>query len=185
MDSSQLVEAHHLDLLVSAAIAYGQLTSATRAAFSPVHAAAVTAASPDEAGQLLLEENLAAARWRAGRGRGRLPAGHLLTYRHRPVEDWKPVEVIKAVHAYSHATADSPGWAGSAAHRFTVDVAHAAAQHLPGYAEAPWWWRRPSLAWGPGRAVRHLATRRRRRLLDHADRAVAALGPRRCRRAHE
>ncbi|GAA4757367.1 hypothetical protein GCM10023328_46610 [Modestobacter marinus] len=144
MDSSQLVDADHLDLLVSAAIAYGQLTSATRAAFSPVHAAAVTAASPDEAGQLLLEENLAAARWRAGRGRGRLPAGRLLTYRHRPVEDWEPVEVLKAVHAYSHATADSPGWAGSAAHRFTVDVAHAAAQHLPGYAEAPWRWRRPS-----------------------------------------
>ena len=143
MDSIQLVEADHLDLLISAAIAYGQLTSATRAAFSPAHAEALTAASPDEAGHLLLEENLAAARWRAGRGRGRLPAGHLLTYRHRPVEDLQPVEVIKAVHAYSHATADSPGWAGSAAHRLTVDVAHAAAEHLPGYAHAPWWWRRP------------------------------------------
>jgi hypothetical protein len=144
MDSFQLVAADHLDLLISAATAYGQLTSATTAAFSPAHAAAVTAASPDEAGQLLLEENLAAARWRSRRGRGRLPAGHLVTYRHRPVAGWEPVEVIKAVHAYSHATADSPGWAGSAAHRLTADVAHAAAQRLPGYAEAPWWWRRPA-----------------------------------------
>ena len=75
MDSFQLVEADHLDLLISAATAYGQLTSATTAAFSPAHAAAVTAASPDEAGQLLLEENRAAARWRSRRGRGRLPAG--------------------------------------------------------------------------------------------------------------
>jgi len=149
MDSFQLVEADHLDLLISAATAYGQLTSATTAAFSPTHAAAVTAASPDEAGQLLLEENLAAARWRSRRGRSRLPAGHLAVYRHRPVLDWEPVEVIKAVHAYSHATADSPGWAGSAAHRLTADVAHAAAQRLPGYAEAPWWWRRPIKPAGP------------------------------------
>lgn len=149
MDSFQLVEADHLDLLISAATAYGQLTSATTAAFSPAHAAAVTAASPDEAGQLLLEENLAAARWRSRRGRGQLPAGHLVTYRHRPVLVWEPVEVIKAVHAYSHATAHSPGWAGSAAHRLTADVAHAAAQRLPGYAEAPWWWRRPAQPAGP------------------------------------
>lgn len=144
MDSFQLVEADHIDLLISAATAYGQLTSATTAAFSRAHAEAVTAASPDEAGQLLLEENLAAARWRSQRGRGRLPAGHLVTYRHRPIQAWEPVEVIKAVHAYSHATADSPGWAGSAAHRLTADVAHAAAQRLPGYAEASWWWRRPT-----------------------------------------
>jgi hypothetical protein len=149
MDSFQLVEADHLDLLISAATAYGQLTSSTTAAFSSAHAAAVTAASPDEAGQLLLEENLAAARWRSQRGRGQLPAGQLVTYRHRPVVDWKPVEVIKAVHAYSHATAESPGWAGSAAHRLTADVAHAAAQRLPGYAEAPWWWRRPAEPAGP------------------------------------
>ncbi|SDY85049.1 hypothetical protein SAMN05661080_04802 [Modestobacter sp. DSM 44400] len=133
-----VLDTDHLDLLISAATAYGQLTSTTTAAFSPTHAAALTAATPDEAGQLLLEENLAAARWRSHRGRGRLPAGHPMTYRHRPVSYWEPVEVIKAVHAYTHASADSPGWAGSAAHRLTADVAHAAAQRLPGYAEAPW-----------------------------------------------
>lgn len=149
MDNFQLGGADHLDLLVSAATAYGQLTNLTTATFSRAPAAAFTTAFPDEAGQLLLEENLAAARWRSHRGRGQLPAGHLMTYRYRPVEDWEPVEVIKAVHAYSHATADSPGWAGSAAHRLTADVAHSAAQHLPGYAETPWSWRRPAAPAGP------------------------------------
>lgn len=47
------------------------------------------------------------------------------------------MEVIKAVNAYSHATADSPGWPGSAAHGLTAGVAHATAQRLAGYAEAP------------------------------------------------
>ena len=57
----------HLDLLVSACVRYGLLVSSTTAAFSPAVADASTVASPAVAGRLLLEENLAALRWRHGR----------------------------------------------------------------------------------------------------------------------
>jgi hypothetical protein len=144
MDRTPLIGADHLDLLVTAAIQYRQLISPTTAAFSPAGSTRATAASPREAGQLLLEENLAAARWRVSRGRGRAPV-QLLEYSFRPVlTPWTAVEVIKAVHAYQHDTADSPGWSGSAAHHLTGSIERAATQHLPGYAQALWTWRRPS-----------------------------------------
>jgi hypothetical protein len=158
MDRTPLIGADHLDLLVTAAIQYRQLISPTTAAFSPAGSTRATAASPREAGQLLLEENLAAARWRVSRGRDRAPL-QLLEYSFRPVlTPWTAVEVIKAVHAYQHDTADSPGWSGSAAHHLTGSIERAATQHLPGYAQAPWTWRRPSVleqpvglhgAWAP------------------------------------
>jgi hypothetical protein len=142
MDRTPLIGADHLDLLVTAAIQYRQLISPTTAAFSPAGSTRATAASPREAGQLLLEENL-----------------QLLEYSFRPVlTPWTAVEVIKAVHAYQHDTADSPGWSGSAAHHLTGSIERAATQHLPGYAQAPWTWRRPSVleqpvglhgAWAP------------------------------------
>lgn len=140
----------HLDLLVSACVRYGLLVSSTTAAFSPAAADASTVASPTAAGRLLLEENLAALRWRHGRGRGAL---HLpddqLHYDHRPVDRLEPVEVVKAGHAYQHLAVDSPGWSGSAARRLVDAVVHAATERLPGYAEAPWHWTRPPARPGP------------------------------------
>ena len=110
--SCDLVSHDHLDLLVRAAQRLALLVPTATAAFSP--AAAISAGvvgTPTAAGRLLLEENLAAVRWRRDRGRGRLelPDGQL-HYEHRPVARFGLVEVLKAAHAYQQLAADSPGW---------------------------------------------------------------------------
>lgn len=155
-----VVGADHLDLLVTAAVRYRVLPSRVAAALStgpgqlrttPVAAGALPD-DPTTAGRLLLEQNLAAARWRAARGRGALDlqppsvgpaAGDALDYQHRPVEQFEPVEVIKAAHCYQHLTGDSPDWAGSDARRLVTALAHAATHRLPGYSAATWHWTRP------------------------------------------
>jgi len=137
----------HLDLLVTAAGEYGLLVDETTAAFS--RAAAGIIATPSAAGQLLIEENVAAVRWQTSRGRGNVRLDlELLHYDHRPVDFLEPVEVIKAAHCYQHLAGESPGWAGSAANRLITAIVHAATERLPGYAESPWHWTRPKVRRG-------------------------------------
>lgn len=134
----------HLDLLVSASVRFQLLVAPTTAAFSPSAPEHAPAGTPTAAGQLLLEENLAALRWRRDRGRGRLDLpDEQLHYEHRPVTRFEPVEVLKAAHAYQHLACDSPGWAESAGHRLLDAIVLAASQRLPGYAAAAWHWTRP------------------------------------------
>ncbi len=130
-----------LDLLVSAAARFGLLLSETTAAFTGPEVPGVVG-TPTEACRLLLEENLAALRWRTSRGR--LPVEvEQLHHVHRPVARFEPVEVIKTAHAYQRLAADSHGWAGSAAHHLVDAIVLAATRRLPGYAETDWAWTRP------------------------------------------
>lgn len=143
----------HLDLLVSAAVRWKILTSATAAAFSRAEAHLVVATAV-EAGHLIQQENIAAIRWLTDRGRSRLaerlvPAPYSFTEVPRLV----PVEVIKACHAAELACAASPGWSASAAKRLLTAIAAAAAYRLEGYADAPWCWTRPARRSGPPIAV--------------------------------
>lgn len=132
----RLIPLDHLDLLVTAASRYGVLRTV---AFGdgPV--------DPGRAAALLLDEQLAAARWHADRGRAALELPpHLLGYRHRPVGHLDPVEVVKACHAYQHCAAPSPGWPASLASRLVDAVLLEATRRVPGYTAAPWRWTRPS-----------------------------------------
>lgn len=161
-DSSEILHADHVDLLVSAAQAYGLVMSRTSAALA-VHAPPSSAlvAGPDEVGELLLDEHLSALRHRAARDRqtrcvperavpGRAVPGRCserlwwpdTPYRHSPVHQIRPLEVIKAVHGYERMAQASPGWAGGTARRLCVDLERSALQRLTGYQEAPALWRR-------------------------------------------
>jgi hypothetical protein len=141
-----VISSDHLDLLVTAAVRYRVLVSPTTAAFSPAVESAITPATPTEAGRLLLEQNLAAIRWKTSRTRIEdTLLDEQITYEYRPVEDYfEPVEVIKAAHCYQHLTAGGPIWDGSAAQRLLSAIVHAATQWLPGYAAAAWEWTRPA-----------------------------------------
>lgn len=145
-----VVSRDHLDLLVTAAHEYGLLVDATTAAFSPAAGEAGTIATSAAVGQLLLEENVAAVRWQADRGCGKVRLGlDQINYEHLPVDHVDPVEVIKAAHCYQQLAEASPGWAGSAARRLIVATIHFATERLPGYAQAPWHWTRPQPRTGP------------------------------------
>ena len=136
----------HLDLLVSAASAWGLITSPTRAAFTTSHLEReLASATGPLAGALLQRENLVALQWLAANGRSRLAERPptTTTYAHRPVEHLIPVEVIKAAHRAEAACRLSPTWQQSLARRLLTGIITAATQRLPGYAEAPWMWSRP------------------------------------------
>ncbi len=143
----------HLDLLVTAACHWRILTSRTAAAFSRAEAHLVVAGAT-EAGRMLQQENLAAIRWYADRGRGRL-ADRLVPqpYTYTEVDRLDPVEVIKACHAAEAACQAAPGWSGSTAKRLLVAIVTAATYRLEGYADAPWNWTRPARRSGPPIAV--------------------------------
>lgn len=141
--ASSILGTDHLDLLVAAASEWRILTSATAAAFSRAEAYLVVATAA-EAGRLIQQENLAAVRWNADRGRGRLADRMVPSpYTFTPVDRLDPVEVIKACHSAEAACADSPGWAGSTARRLLAAINLAATYRLEGYADAPWQWTRP------------------------------------------
>ena len=156
--SGDLASHDHLDLLVSAAQRLALLVPTATAAFSPAAASnGGVVGTPTAAGRLLLEENLAAARWRRDRGRGRLELSDgQLHYEHRPVARFGLVEVLRAAHGYQQLTQDSPGWAGSAARRLVDAVVLAATQLLPGYAQASGRWTRPPARTAPPIGLRHL-----------------------------
>lgn len=137
------VTTDHLDLLVSAALRYRVLVSATAAAFSAGTSRAGTVATPTEAGWLLLEQYLSAIRWGTGTGP---PAG--VDYQHRQVHRFEPIEVVKAAHCLQHLCQDSPSWAGSAAARLLEAILRGATERLPGYAQAAWHWTRPAAPTG-------------------------------------
>lgn len=144
-----LVTADHLDLLVTAAVKYRLLITPTAMAFTDTTVGTGTVASPTEAAALLLEEQIAALRWHAGRGCQVLEIPiDLLTHRYRPIELPGPVQVIKACHAYQHLASASPGWSASAAHRLVEAIIRAATCRLPGYSAASWHWRRAAHADG-------------------------------------
>lgn len=142
---SATVSADTLDLLITAALRYGVLASRTRAAFNPP-AAGVLQASPDDAGRVLLTQHLTAQH--ATLGAPPQLSSELRCYHHVPVPHVDPVHVLKALHTYETVAATTAGWATSAARTLTVALAHAATQALPGYAEAPSSWRRPTVRSG-------------------------------------
>ncbi len=148
MDSlSPLLSNDHLDLLVSAATAWGVIASPTRAALAQSEIERELAgASGTQAGQLLRQANSAARRWLAEGGKARFAdhAAHDETYSHRGVEtSLAPVEVIKAAQAADAACRFSPDWADSLPRRLLTAIITAASHRLPGYADAPWLWTRP------------------------------------------
>ncbi len=151
--TSATLGSDHLDLLITAACHWRILTSRTAAAFSRAEAHLVVAGAT-EAGRMLQQENLAAIRWHADRGRGRL-ADRMVPepYTYTEVDRLHPVEVIKACHAAEAACEASPGWAASTAKRLLAAIVIAATYRLEGYADAPWHWTRPERRSGPPIAV--------------------------------
>jgi hypothetical protein len=139
-----VVGCDHLDLLVSAAVRYRVLAGPTAAAFSAAGESAGIVATPSDAGRLLLKQNRASARWKSVRARVEADMSDVETlhYEHRRVEDFEPIEVIKAAHGYQQRVADGPIWNGTAAQRLLDAIVYAAIQRLPGYAEAAWEWTR-------------------------------------------
>lgn len=187
-NNTQLVTADHLDLLVSAAVRYRVLVSETAATFSSlVGVGGTVGTTPDEAGRILLEENIASLHWRTSRGRGRVELDPTKSeYLHHPVDVFEPVEVLKASHAYQRITSDSPSWAGSVAFRLATAIAGAATQRLPGYAAARWFWERPPArtgepvglrrSWSPGGLEVNWVTREQmRRQWDDAALVLVAV----------
>jgi hypothetical protein len=144
--SATVVSADALDLLVTAALRYGVLTSRTRNAFSPA-TAGVLQATPDDAGRVLLAQHLAAQRPTMAAPPSL--SSELRCYQHVPVAHVDPVHVLKAIHTYEAVAAAGPGWDTSAAHTLTTALLRAAVKALPGYAEAPSSWRRPPVRSGP------------------------------------
>ena len=148
-----LLTVEHLDLLVSAATEWRILTSTTAAAFSRAEAHLVVATAV-QAGRLIQQENLAAARWHADAGRGQLPDDITPPpYTYTPVERLSPVEVIKACHCAETSCESAPGWSASVAKRLVTAIIRAATFRLEGYADAPWQWTRPGRRSGPPIAV--------------------------------
>jgi len=179
--SATVVSADTLDLLVTAALRYGVLTSRTRSAFS-APSAGVLQATPDDAGRVLLAQYLAAQRPTMA-----APpplSSELRCYQHVPVAHVDPVHVLKAIHTYETVAAAGPGWDTSAAHTLTTALFRAAVKALPGYS-APSSWRRPPVRSGPPIGLaRQVATRPRRCRLDDCSRARGLLGVRGRRAAH-
>jgi hypothetical protein len=137
-----IVPADHLDLLVTAAARYRLLGSPTAAAFTDTASGAITNCTPTEAGQLLLAEQVAAARRRAARAGRTFDMSAPRPYEYRSVETLESIEVIKACHSYQQAASDSGSWPDSAARRLIETVLHAASTRIAGYAAAPWHWTR-------------------------------------------
>lgn len=149
----------HIDLLISAALEWGVLTtSKTRAAFAgSVVEQKMVVATATEAGQLIRAENMAAVEWSAAHGCAR-PADRASqphTYSHRQVEHLVPIEVIKAAHATQSACSVSPTWDDSVGRRLIAAVITAATQRLDGYADAPWLWTRSHRRTGRSIGISH------------------------------
>jgi hypothetical protein len=144
---SSVITPDHLDLLVTAAVRYRVLVDAATAAASEGASHITTVATPNEAGQLLLEENLATV-LRHAVGSTRSDQQRPPDYVHRPVDQFQPIEVVKAVHCYQHLCAVNPSWGSSTAAGLAAAILHAATERLPGYDEAAWSWTRASTRTG-------------------------------------
>jgi len=138
MSAIVVVSADHLDLLITAAVRYGVLVNPTRAKFTT---APGVAASPTDAGKLLLEQSLAAASaFTTPAETARVLDPELMDYEHVPVVRVNPVEVLNASR--------SPRWSYSTARHLILDLIRASIEHLPGYATAPRTWSRPPVRTG-------------------------------------
>jgi hypothetical protein len=144
---SSVITPDHLDLLVTDAVRYRVLVDADTAATSEGASRLTTVATPNEAGQLLLEENLATV-LRHAVGSTRSEQQRPPDYVHRPVDQFQPIEVVKAAHCYQHVCAVNPSWDSSTAARLAAAILHAATERLPGYDEAAWSWTRASTRTG-------------------------------------
>lgn len=127
-----LLHHDHVDLIVTAALTWKVLIGPPAAALSMPG----TLASLDgsRAGSLILEQNRAATR-----ATGRDVGPYVFSAVEEPLV---AVEVLKACHAASHACRGSHAWETSVAQTLLVQTAWAAAVRMPGYADAPWSWRR-------------------------------------------
>ena len=146
MSAIFVVSADHLDLLITAAVRDGVLINPTRAKFTT---APGVAASPTDAGKLLLEQSLAAASaFTTPAETARVLDPELMDYEHVPVVRVNPVEVLKAAHSYQDHASRSPRWSYSTARHLILDLIRASIEHLPGYAIAPRTWSRPPVRTG-------------------------------------
>jgi hypothetical protein len=118
----------HIDLLMTAATRWGLVEDGTRW------------------GRCLRVQNLAAIDGAAARGRGQLVArsAPVGTYLFREVGGLDLVEVIKATHSVVAMCEQSSDWDRSELQELLDAVSTSAIQRLPGYASAPWVWRRLS-----------------------------------------
>lgn len=127
-----LLHHDHVDLIVTAALAWKVLIGPPAAALSMPG----TLASLDgsRAGSLIIEQNRAA-------DRGTLH--DVDPYVFSAVEEpLVPAEVLKACHAAIHACRGSHAWETSVTQTLLAQTAWAAAVRMPGYPDAPWSWRR-------------------------------------------
>jgi hypothetical protein len=122
----------HVDLLVTAAVDYQLLTNPVVSALRGGTGFAMT---PNQAGSVLLAA-------RPGPGDPHATGEHL-EYIFRRIDRLVPVEVIKACHSFQHAASPTSTWAVSPARRLVEHIHRAATERIPGYADAPWAWRRP------------------------------------------
>ena len=120
------VDVDQVDLLITAARQWRILTDRTAATLSPQLRRNSHVAAPDAAGQQILAL-----------------AGDPAPYRYTPVlEDLDPIEVLKTCHRLEHLFATVEAYAQSPTRQLLARLARAASERVPGYAEAPWRWRR-------------------------------------------
>lgn len=147
--SASIVGQDHLDLLISAAMAYGLLADPARASSMSHVEPLIAAAAATTVGRQLQRVNrdsLAAARDGIDE-----PEPYSFT----PVDekDIVPMHVLKAVQAMEHLCYGAPGWEDAPVRRLLEAVTRAAIQRLPGYGQAPWVWTRGELRRGPAIGV--------------------------------
>lgn len=127
MDLHQLrsLPADHIDLLLTAAIEFGVISTQPG---TPRPQQVLTVVAQRLGTGLFLRNQIVDS------------AG----YRFRPVEGPLDVrDVLKACHAAQFAYRDTRCWGGSAEQRVLDGIAKAAAMRIPGYELSPWVWQRP------------------------------------------
>lgn len=133
-----VVNADHVDLLVSAAVEYGRGgTSVPWVWGNPSQSRSAADTDPSDVAQMLTGTNFAAFNHRYGE--------HNAEPRHeyRPVRPLPPpVQIIKAVNCFEYQCDGLPGWAQSEAQAFCAALAAAAIRKLDGYNAAAWTWAR-------------------------------------------
>ena len=164
--SAWIVDKHHIDLLVRAALHYGRSPGehtpqglswwrvdadgsfdgwnevSTYRTDGDDHKRYVT---PDELGQMLVMENVASVSYRYSEPptTGNLPGPtdcyYLEPYTYQdPHRLFTPAEVFKAINCYDYQSCEHPTWQQSEAYAFCTALRQAACTHVEGYAEAPW-----------------------------------------------
>lgn len=115
----------HVDLIVTAALQWHILSGPPVSLLSVPDS--LSSLDGSRAGSLITEHS------------GLIAAAYTFRQVNEPLA---PMEVLKACHAALHACGGSAAFGTSVAHTLITQIAWAATIRLPGYAEAPWEWRR-------------------------------------------